>query len=195
MERITSAITISIPESSYFLNALGVEYKYLSNATTKPSGVAVQVERLSAEGGQKWDSIYADIGGPDPEVGLRLIFSQSRNIFKRFPGDLGPDRIDLETARRWKAILSGSGYAWADLNLFLTYHSITFTVSGTISGSGGGTVNLDLHRVDNGEKVLGTSRVGNGAYSFTWYDDTASLFVVAREDATHLGRSDNALAA
>jgi hypothetical protein len=34
-----------------------------------------------------------------------------------------------------------------------------------------------------------SSRVGNGAYSFTCYDDTENVYVMAYEDGTHLGRS------
>jgi hypothetical protein len=39
------------------------------------------------------------------------------------------------------------------------------------------------------EKLLTTSRVGDGAYSFTWYDNTKNVFVAAREDDNHLGRT------
>lgn len=74
---------------------------------------------------------------------------------------------------------------------FLTYHAITYTVSGTVYGSAGGTVTLSLHRSDTHEVVLTTSRTGNGAFSFTWYDNTVDVYVVARESDTRLGRSKN----
>ena len=76
----------------------------------------------------------------------------------------------------------------------MTYHSITFTVGGDIAGSGGGTVNIDVFRVADDERVGSTSRVGDGAYTFTWYDDTASMYAVAREDSTHMGRRDDGTA-
>jgi hypothetical protein len=76
----------------------------------------------------------------------------------------------------------------------ITYHSITYTVSGTVSGSSGGTVTLNLHRATSGEKILSTTRTGNGTYTFTWYDNTEDLFVEARESGTLLGRSDTGVA-
>lgn len=75
--------------------------------------------------------------------------------------------------------------------MYLTYHAITFTVSGTVSGSNSGTVNLGLHDATTGELLLTTSRSGDGSYSFTWYDDTADVYVAAYEDDTHVGRSAN----
>lgn len=80
------------------------------------------------------------------------------------------------------------------MDIWMTYHSITFTVGGTISGSGGGTVNIGLWRTTNKELALTTSRAGDGAFSFTWYDDTQDVFCEALEDATHMGRSDDGVA-
>ena len=41
------------------------------------------------------------------------------------------------------------------------------------------------------EHVVSTSRSGNGAYTATVYDNTLGHFSEAREDGTHIGRSDN----
>jgi hypothetical protein len=76
----------------------------------------------------------------------------------------------------------------------MTYHTITYTVSGSVTGSAGGTVNLELERDGTDELVLSTSRTGNGSFSFTWYDNTENVYVSAREDSTHLGRSDQGTA-
>ena len=73
-----------------------------------------------------------------------------------------------------------------------TYHSITFTAADSITGFTG-TVDIGLHRSASGEKVLETTRSGDGAYSFTWYDDTEELFVSA-DDGTNVGRSEDTLA-
>jgi hypothetical protein len=69
-----------------------------------------------------------------------------------------------------------------------------FTVSGMITGSNGGTINVDIFKAVTGEKIGNTSRVGDGLYTLPWYDNTEQLFAAAREDATHVGRSDNGLA-
>lgn len=191
-----SATAPVIPESNYFLIAAGAGLEWLTNSTGTMTSVTVLVERLSSggEGGVQWETVYRDATHTDPETGVRFAFAQMRTLFKRWPNDPGADRMDFETSRRWR-IFSGQNISsfWS-LDLIFSYHSITFTVGGTVSGSGGGTVNLALHRAASGEKVLSTSRSGNGAYSFTWYDSATDTYVVAHEDSTHMGRSDDGVA-
>ena len=191
--RDIAATAPGIPETDFFLNAVGTRYQYMSASTGNPAGVTVLVERLSGEGGIQWETAYTDIGYTDPEVGLRQCFSQMRSLFKRFPGDQDADRIDLETSRRWRAVLNNGCTSFDHIDVIFTYHSITFSVAGNISGFSG-TVNVDLHRVSDGEKVKSTSRSGDGAYSFTWYDDTEQVFTVAN-DGTNKGVSSHQMAA
>jgi len=103
-------------------------------------------------------------------------------------------RMDIETSRRSNLYIPNSaGTAtcafWETYQLYMMYHSITYTVSGTISGSAGGTVTINLYRTGTNDIVLTTTRAGNGAYSFTWYDDVTQVYSEAYEDATHRGRS------
>lgn len=53
-----------------------------------------------------------------------------------------------------------------------------------------GGVNLSSADV----KVLSTSRSGNGAYNFVWYDNTEQVYSVARENDNFIGRSANGVA-
>jgi hypothetical protein len=203
ISRILSAIAPTLPGTERFYSAIGTRYHYVSNSTGNAAGVNLLVERLESpnEGGLIWEVAYVDTGLTDPESGLRNVYSQIRNLFNRWYGDPmlavngnGGDRMDLQQARRWRAVLNNACASFCYLDLIMTYHNITFTVSGTITGSAGGTVNLELHRELNGETVATTSRVGNGAYSFTWYDNTEEVYVDAHEDDTHLGRSAPGLA-
>ena len=190
-----AAIAPIIPESDYFLTAMGTRHLYISNTTSNIAGVSIQVERLAAEGGIKWEAVYADIGQTDPEVGLRHTFSQMRDLFLRWTGDPDADRIDLETARRWRIAYANDGRTFNYLDLVFSYHTIIFAAAGDVTGSSGGGVNLALHRSVSGEKVAVTSRTGNSAYSIDWYDDTEFVYVEAVEDTTHLGRSNDDVAA
>lgn len=193
VQSITPAVTVIIPETDYFLTSVGVNFVYTSNSTSNPAGVHIGVELLSAEGGLEWANVYEALGGTDPEVGIRQAWGTARSNFKRFRSgsmyDLGPDRIDLMQARRWRLATGGGGTSFDHCDLYITYHTIAFTVSGTVAGSNGGTVTLSLERAANGERLLQTSRVGNGAYSFTWFDNTEDVYVDAYEDGTHMGRS------
>jgi uncharacterized protein YodC (DUF2158 family) len=51
-----------------------------------------------------------------------------------------------------------------------------------------------VHREASGEKILETSRTGDGSYSVTWYDGTETLYTEAYESSTKVGRSDNGVA-
>lgn len=200
LQAITAALSfIPIPETNYYITAAGTVYEWMTNSTISPSGVIVQIERLaSGESGLKWETAYVDNNACDPEVGIHSNYSQVRTIFNRWKDDPDTDRINILSSRRFRMIIPNttSGVAAWHLNLssLVTYHTITYTVSGTITNSSGGTVSLSLHRTSSGEKILIGSRVGNGAYSFTWYDNTEDIHVVAKESGTLLGRSDDGLA-
>jgi hypothetical protein len=181
------SIAPALPETDRFYSAVGTRYLYVTNSTGNAAGVTVLVERLPAEGGTQWEAAYVDIGYTDPETGLRHAFSQVRTLFKRWPNDQDSTRMSLQTARRWRTVLNNNAKSFDYLDFIFTYHSIPITLSGTISRFSG-TVTLYLHRADTGEIIDVTTRSGDGAYSFTWYDDTEDVFVAA-SDGTHFGRS------
>lgn len=187
-----------IPETNYFITAVGNHLVVQPSGTVALSGMTILVERLAAEGGIEWEPVYMDSSQTDPEIGVFFAYAQSRTFFKRWPGDdyVG-SRVDIETSRRRRVHLNGSTAVtgWISLNLIFTYHTITYTISGTVSGSSGGTVTIGVWRPGTGEKLLQTSRTGNGTYSLTWYDNTENLFTEAWESSTLVGRSDTGLAA
>jgi hypothetical protein len=183
----------NIPETSYFLTGVGVAAMYTTSGTLTNGGLAVGAERLVAEGGFDWENVYESLGGTDPEVGIFYGYGTARSVFTRWPGDIeGGDRLNIETARRWRIIIGGQ-LAFTHLDLMLTYHSITFTVADSVSGSDAGTVDITLQRASSGEPVLATTRTGDGAFSFTWYDNTETMQVAA-DDGTNYGLSAPALA-
>ncbi len=196
-EDVLNAIAPSIPETEYFFTSVGTEFKYISNNVTSPSGISIQTEQTTGEGGFNWKSVYVDTNSTDPETGLHTVYATARDVFKRWLGDDYSSRLDLETSRRWRSCISSAtsgGTAFHYLNLIFTYHTITKTVSGNITGSSGGLVTISVYRESTGEKILQTTRTGDGSYSVTWYDGTETLYSAAYESSTKLGRSDNGVA-
>jgi hypothetical protein len=192
-----SLTSFPIPETDYFINALGAEnIVQPGSAGATAAGYVVQVERLVAEGGMTWETVYLDTPQSDGEVGTFPLYAQMRTLFKRFPGDADSTRMDIETSRTWRIIVNGSGAntaAWFGLSANVTYHSILYDVTGTLTNTDGGVVNIGLHRGDTnadrpGELVKKTTRTGDGSYAFTWYDNTENVYVVA-EDGTNSGRT------
>ncbi len=184
-----------IPETDYFITAVGTRLVVTSAGIASIAGFVVSTERLSGEGGQAWEKGYLDIAQSDPERGVFFAYSQMRTTFKRWPDDAEGSRLDIETNRRWIVIappITAGAFGWASLSLFLTYHSITYDVSGTLSGGFSGTVDLKLWRyyTDNGQVLKTSSRSGDGAYSFVWYDDTLPVFVLANDGTNHASSAE-----
>jgi hypothetical protein len=191
-EKYTSSGAVPIPETNYFITSVGLVAKAMIGAVSQ--GLSIKVERLVAEGGLIFESGYKDIGQHDGEMGLYQVYATVRSLFKRWTGDADASRLDLETSRRYILSSSNGNAFWNELTVMLTYHSITYTVAGNITDSNGGTVELSLHRENTGEKILETSRTGDGAYSFTWYDNTENVYVDAFEDEDYNKRSAPGLA-
>lgn len=183
---VSASAAPTITPGDYFLIAVGVHAQYVPSGTAA-TGIAVHAERTSGEGGFAWESVYADSIHTDLEVGLRQAWATARSLFRRWTGDPASERMDLETARRWK--MSTSANTFSSLDLYLTYHTITYTIAGTISSSDGGTVTIHASRADTGERIASTTRTGDGAYSVTWYDDTEDLRVTASDASGNAGAS------
>jgi hypothetical protein len=183
--------SFSIPEASYRLMAVGFSmYHFVTSAS---EAITMDVQCLSTEGkGAGYYDIYGDAYQSDAEISSSVIHMSGRDVFKRYPNDPGVDRVDIETSRSYRFFSTNNSLN--GMLMLVTYHSITYTASGTISGSAGGTVTIKTYRSDNNELVNSTTRLGNGTYSFTWYDDTVELYSEAYEDSTHRGRSINATA-
>lgn len=182
-----------IPETEHYITASGVRL-IVQPSTTPPGGIIVQVERLSAEGGVAWESVYLNVQQSDAEIGVYFAYAQMRTLFNRWTNDAGTGRMDIETSRRWRIVSVGATAAvscWFGLSIILTYHSIRAEVADTITGSAGGTVNVDLHDLDTGEVLRTGSRSGDGAISIPFYGSTRDVYLTAREDNTHVGRGPN----
>jgi len=181
----------NLPESLWYVN--GLCYEVLGTMTgASASGAVMQAEIQSAEErGAGWWDLLNCLYLSDGELSVFWTASAGAMAFNRYPGDPTP-AMDVETTRQYR-ICSVTNMSLG-VRAWLTYHAITATVSGTISGSAGGTVNLYLHCGVEDCKLLSSSRSGDGAYSFTWLDDTQSVYVSAYEDATHKGLSKKATA-
>jgi hypothetical protein len=185
----TATRQADIPETSYYISTIGaVTYVFIGGTASLVPVASLAAEYAGGEGsGNGFADLQATWGNTDTEAGVFLACTNFQEFFKHHPGCPDTSRMALTTSRTWAIKQALNQYAMADL--WYTYHAITYSVSGSISGSSGGTVYIDLFRDDTDQKVAATSRSGNGSYSFTWYDNTINLYTVAYEDATHTGRS------
>lgn len=182
------SFNFDIPETNYYLNAVG--FCFIQWIATLSQAVTFDAEMKSGEGkGSGYTSIYADAYVSDAERSCSIIWMRGRDVYRRYPTDPDPDRIAPETARIYRLYTTtacGNGVIG-----MLTYHSHTFTSTLTVDSSAGGTVQIEVFRADTNERILSTSRVGNGTVDVLGYNDVIDVYAVARESDALLTRSAN----
>ena len=193
---VTATTTPSIPEASYWVNGVGLIQQMSSAAsnTTQSLRASVDAAEGKAEG---WESIFHNQVYNGAEMTGCIHIGRATDIFKRYPADtrVCPNNyLGIETGRTYQ--LDSLTAFWGNLIMFITYHSITKTISGAVSGytGDGSGITVTLHRTDTGEKLGSATTSAGGSYSFTWYDDTIEVFAAAAQDDNHTGRSKDGVA-
>jgi hypothetical protein len=192
--RVFTNYAISTSTYPFYLNSIGVNYTYVTNATGLNGGVSVMAERRFDSDGieQRWETLYIDVVRTDAESGIHNIFSQSKNIFKRWTDDPSLLRIDPSLSRDYLLLVNVTSFDSADM--VYTYHNISYTVDGSLSGFGDNVVTIQLRRYNTDEVVLQKTQNGDGTFSFEWFDNTEPLYVYAIVDDNITGKSIQGLA-
>jgi hypothetical protein len=187
----SSSLAPNLPEAAYWVNWLGFILNQAAPYSTSDS-CGLQASRESGEGpADGWEDIGMVSIHAESEMSSYLV-AFSTDVFKKNPGDPDAKKLALETARTWRA-WSSQGTARHSFYMWYTYHVITQTRSHTLGGyaGDGSGITAVAHRLSNHQPVATAVSAAGGGYSFTWYDDTEALYETAREDADHVGRSDN----
>lgn len=192
---VTAASTKTpiIPETDWYLLACDYELKLLTSGTAAANlTIAWQGEVQAAEeAGAGWRDFFTGLYSSDAEVGPSLAFARGRDDFKRWAGDLDSDRLDIETARDYRLDTDVTAALVGQVVMWVTYSAMTFSKVITISGSGGGTVTVNVRwkSHDNGTVVWTGTRVGDGTVTATLFENTDTKFTEARESDVLVGRS------
>jgi hypothetical protein len=185
-----TSVSFPIPETDYWINGISFNlYSWLAASGQLHLHALLGSEEGAAAGWRAVGSLRVDT---DSELGAFYQRFSVGQHYNRHPSDPDASRMDIETARdvRYYGNSNRLGLAWS-----VCYHSMLFDFAGTVSGSGGGSVNINVCRADTGERIETTSRTGNGTYTAVVHDDVLNYFAEAREGANYLGRSDNTVGA
>ena len=186
----TSLTTPVIQANNYWLTGAGFQIIIHPSTGSAALGIAVLGEVGSTESdGAGWRPMYNGIVETDAEVSPYLMFARIRDDFKRWTSDPDTNRLNIETARSYRYDCNVATGTFWQMSQFVTYHAITYSISGTVSNSTGGTVTITAYRVSDGLDLGTTTRAGNGTYSIVWHDDSSPVVVEAYEDTTHKGLS------
>jgi hypothetical protein len=184
---LSSTTSATLVEDHYF-NALGYNLIFQSNSSTAFTKLQWLTEYLSDEVYRHQFEITELLYAMTSTPGIKQQYVDLNNIYKKYLES--PVGISIFSSRRHYIghfnLLSLAAYL--HITLIGVVHSNTFLVSGDITNSEGGQVDLALYNENNTLLKKG-NRTGNGAYSFSWYSDLEKVYVTARETNTLLGIS------
>ena len=185
-----STSSFSIPNTDYYIQTAGLNYNLAITVTA--TALIFKARLLSGEGiGDGYRVLYTDQYYGDTETSYAPMNVRARDEFKRYPGDPDNNRMDITTNRTFSLVGSyrALGGSWN-----VSYHGITHSVSGSVTGSSGASSTLQLFQVVDGEYNLYKtgSVTGDSPFEFTVYDDTTPYIVSSYANSSLKGISKSA---
>jgi hypothetical protein len=178
---------IGIPEPNYWI--MGITPIILTRNATAIQYMTFDAERgASTNTGAGWQNLYSGALNADAEAGWTLNYARARTDFKRWPGDLDGERMDINNVRTWR-FMQGTTSIF-NQTFAITYHTETNYVSGAIAGYTGNGSGISIYVYDSNiinELVYETSTAIGGQWGFTWYNTSTNFLVGAYQDSTHQG--------
>jgi hypothetical protein len=177
-----------IAETDYAIQWMaGWVIKYW-HGTTGVAWAALYAETLAGEGtlgvADGWTILDAFRPAVFSEVGYYQCAADCRELFKRWPGDPKANQMDIETARKWRLYSTRGG---SSIQFCVTYHSITFTGTKSITGyTGTGALPVKIHDYTSGELLYEVTAAVGGVYTYKVYDNTRQLISRTYEVASGL---------
>lgn len=186
----------TITPTSYWLNCMGYWLHLYDQAFQSQYTHAFQIAgqiQSGEPGALGYEPIFTMLGNyyNGGTIGADK-YSNKTSRFKRWVNDYNTALLDPKTSRPYTIFVPATGII-PMLMTMVTYHGITFTASGTVSnytGNGSG-ITVTIHRSDTGEKIATATTAVGGGYTVTeCFDSNVQHFSEARQDSTHLGRSE-----
>jgi hypothetical protein len=174
--------------TNYYLNSTQLYNPFITSALAM-SAHSIQVFLTGVEGpnsiGSGWINAYTSIWHGTVENQLcTLVPPMAPGAaflkYPNYPIALGRSYLNIANIRSWR--IQNPDSVWSSLGQWSTYHSITYPLTGTITNSQSG--NIELSVIDDvSNQVLFTGGVvGNTGYNYVWYDNTRPIYVIAKEN-------------
>lgn len=182
----------SISEPYWWINSVGC----VSMLTAQNNSTTIQAKYLLGEsygaGTFFLSPVWCDMGFTTSRF---MSYATDLTSFSyRWPQEIDSARVNFTTSRKIvlnPTINSIASYAAAEL--YMTSHNITFATTGSVrgySGTGAG-ISVAVFNANTLEFITSGTTIVGGTYALTGYDSVYPVFSEARQDITHLGRSDN----
>lgn len=191
----------SIPENDFYINYIGwMHSRFGAMLGTRtlirnaPLGSDIDyIDPTILIDSKTEDSVYNySFGGELTHY--NILQSDQSGLFRRYPGQAtssyDESAYNFQSTRSFNIHQASNRIASWDV---ITYHSITYPLTGSISSySGNGAdILVGLHDAATGKVLKYTTSSLGGAYTMSWYDRSQPVYVEAYQDNTHTGRSVN----
>ena len=196
----------TIPEMDYYINFFGYMHsRFGSHLATKAiysfSPLPSSTDYINSNDlygtpeAKLEDSVYNYSWGAELMY-WNVLQSDESGLFRRYPNQATESytqySYNFQSTRSFNITQASNRTAAWDV---ITYHSITYPFTGSISsytGDGSG-ITVAMHDAETGKVLKYTTSSLGGAYTMSWYDRSKPLYVEAIQDSTHAGRSANAI--
>ena len=189
-EILVTGSSYSIPETNFWIHGIDMQQYYWLSTQFNAFSYQGTVNTSESKGGG-WTTFFEDeyVGEVNGELAFCNQHIPVESYFKQYARD-SSNLLILSSSRSIKSTSTNPYQFGAAMGV--SYYTLTFDISGSISGTNGNTVRLDLYQISGSaapKLIDTTTRIGNGTYSFSTYDDTLNYYVVAYESASFKGVS------
>jgi hypothetical protein len=182
-----------IVPTNYTLSGAYAEHLLWINQAGVVMGIGAQ-RQSGEDNGKGWYRSGYTGNALIAELGSLVLIHPMTKWFRSRPGL--PDGADAEAERKWHCHVSTSTSAGHHAWLYVTLHSCTYSVSGTVTINGsaaanGKTVKVWAVDASNRTEYIGSTTTGGGtgAYSLTGVPDDARTYWASYVDGSNRGRS------
>ena len=173
-----------IPEPNWFISACGAII--VANGGDAYATAVLRIQKAVQEG---WLSMGGLLTGIDAFLGIRIACTQLCPLVKHYPGQPSDQYRCDPVATTTSATLDTPNDRLAGALAWVTWHDYLVSTDLTISGSSGGTVDVEVRDKLDGTKLVTGSRVGDGTLTVSWYDNTRDVIATATESTTKSGQT------
>ncbi len=190
----------AIAESQYQISGVMFEVAVRNILTTLQFGASRETGEDGASG-WRWRTFGRNLSST--EIGFKEYIVEANRWFRdgTIPATFSGQASDIEATRDYYFSTGVAGQvAQYDARAWITYHSITFTVAGTVTVDGTAQVGVDVVvstlRNTNGDynRVVGVgSTDGSGNYSIEVSESDFPVFAWFEDDSINQGKSPSAV--
>jgi len=199
-----SSISASIPDTSWYISDFGAHNNTaaagISLGTTVPTYVPMltsadhyisTIEQTSSGRGLQ-TSQPSFRSNMTERMSYFTTWADTYNIVKKYPEQVVyPNSIVGAVNFQANHTHSLQDVSLNNIYDHITYHSIPYSVTGSLTGYSGDGSGITIGLYNTNRKLLATgSTAAGGTYSMTWYDNTEPVWVEAL-DGANAGRSIN----